>query len=124
MSKTLTQEFADAFAAAWFEAWNSHDLDRILEHYAQDVVFSSPFAIEFTGGKGTVDGKAALRKYWSKALANFPDLKFTPGYAVPGISSISLVYTSVRDLRAVETMLFDDENLVCRVYCHYQPATE
>jgi len=121
MSKTLTQEYVDAFAAAWFAAWNSYDLDRILEHYGQDVIFSSPFAIEFAGGKATVDGKAALREYWSKALANFPDLKFTPRYAVPGVSSISLVSTSVRDLRAVESMAFNDENLICRVYCHYQP---
>ena len=57
----------------------------------------------------------------SAVSVNFPDLKFTPGYAVPGVSSISLVYTSVRDLRAVETMVFNDENLICRVYCHYQP---
>jgi hypothetical protein len=28
----LTREQADRFAAAWIEAWNSHDLVRILAH--------------------------------------------------------------------------------------------
>jgi ketosteroid isomerase-like protein len=33
---------AERFAADWIAAWNSHDLDVILSHYADDVVFHSP----------------------------------------------------------------------------------
>ena len=29
----------DAFAAEWIAAWNAHDLDRILAHYAEGIVF-------------------------------------------------------------------------------------
>lgn len=32
-------------------AWNAHDLDRILEHYAEEVEFSSPF---YRGHRGMV----------------------------------------------------------------------
>ncbi len=35
---------AAAFAREWLAAWNSHDLERILSHYATGIVFLSPFA--------------------------------------------------------------------------------
>ena len=39
----FTGSEADALAEHWIAAWNNHDLERILSHYAEDVVFSSPF---------------------------------------------------------------------------------
>ena len=39
----LTAGEAHELAHHWVEAWNDHDLERILAHYADDVVFSSPF---------------------------------------------------------------------------------
>lgn len=117
----LSQATADAFAAEWIAAWNAQDLDLILSHYADDIVFASPFALEFAGGQPVVEGKEALRAYWTKALAGIPELRFVLEHAVPGTNSVSLVYQSVRNLRAVETMVFDETGLVTRVYCHYQP---
>ena len=32
------------FANHWIKAWNSHDLEAILSHYAEDIVFLSPIA--------------------------------------------------------------------------------
>ena len=39
----LSESEADAFVADWMEAWNDHDLERILGHYADDVEYYSPF---------------------------------------------------------------------------------
>jgi ketosteroid isomerase-like protein len=25
----------------WLDAWNSHDLDRIMQHYADDIEFTA-----------------------------------------------------------------------------------
>ena len=33
-------EFAKQFAREWVEAWNDHDLDRVLAHYAEDFEMS------------------------------------------------------------------------------------
>jgi len=33
---------AREFAAEWIAAWNSHDLDRILEHYSDDFEITTP----------------------------------------------------------------------------------
>jgi hypothetical protein len=63
----VSQAQADALAQEWIEAWNKHDLDAILAHYSEDVIFTSPFAIALTGKEdGTLHGKKELRAYWEK----------------------------------------------------------
>ena len=110
----------DAFAAEWIAAWNRHDLDAILWHYADDVVFTSPFAVRLTGD-GTVRGKDALRAYFAAALTRFPDLHFRLRHALRGGNSVVLVYDSVEGLLAAEAFEFDAGGKVCRVNCHYAP---
>ncbi len=34
--------FAKQFAAKWEESWNSHDINKIMGHYASDVMIISP----------------------------------------------------------------------------------
>jgi hypothetical protein len=111
----------DAFAADWIAAWNRHDLDAILAHYADDVVFTSPFAVRLTGD-GTVRGRDALRAYFATALTKFPDLQFRLRHALAGVKSLVLVYDSVEDLLAAEAFEFDAVGKVTRVNCHYTPA--
>lgn len=122
MEFPITNEFADSLAEEWFAAWNAHDVERLLTHYSDNVVFVSPFAVEFAGdASGTVRGKQSLREYWTSALASLPDLHFDPPLAVvAGISSVSFVYTSVRNLRAVETMVFNPDGLISQAYCHFR----
>jgi ketosteroid isomerase-like protein len=111
---------ADRFAHEWLEAWNRHDLEGILAHYRDDVSFTSPFVKELTGREnGTLVGKDELRDYFSRALAAFPDLEFTDLETFGGATSVCLLYRSVRDLRAAETMLLED-GLVVRVLAHYR----
>ena len=57
----LQSSFACEFAQDWVDAWNSHDLERILAHYDDQVLLVSPIALKLLGGDGTVRGKAALR---------------------------------------------------------------
>jgi len=38
----MKPEFANKFSAAWIEAWNEHDLDKIMTHYTEDFQMSSP----------------------------------------------------------------------------------
>jgi ketosteroid isomerase-like protein len=35
---TITKEWAESFAVEWIEAWNGHDLPRVLSHYTDDPV--------------------------------------------------------------------------------------
>ena len=77
----------------WIAAWNSHDLDRILSHYGEDIVFSSPFAVALVGAEdGVVRGLPALREYFDRGLEAYPDLRFEPIGALPGAASIAMHY--------------------------------
>ena len=57
-----SRNLAEDFAAHWIGAWNSHDIEAILSHYGDDVVFLSPVAAQRTGN-GRVIGREALRSY-------------------------------------------------------------
>jgi hypothetical protein len=126
MSNPLTQAEADSFARSWAAAWNSHDVPAIAAHYEEDVEYHSPFVARITGAD-TLHGRRAVEQYVAAGLACYPDLHFGPDITVAaGAGSIALVYRSVDDLLAVETLVLDDAGLVTRVHCHYRsisPAT-
>jgi ketosteroid isomerase-like protein len=66
-SYLMTEDEARSFAADWIEAWNSHDLDRIMTHYAEDLVLVSPIAAHLLNDPaGMVRGKDSLREYFRK----------------------------------------------------------
>ena len=110
----------EAFAREWLEAWNAHDLERILGHYAEGVEFFSPFVTKLTGRpEGVVRGKAALRDYFARGLAAYPSLKFEYIRTFPGVGGCVLEYRSVNGLRAAEAMEFDAAGRVIRVRAHY-----
>ena len=45
----IMRELAEKFSTQWIEAWNSHDLDRILLHYSDDFEMSSPNIAQIAG---------------------------------------------------------------------------
>jgi ketosteroid isomerase-like protein len=119
----MDKEQAQRLAEEWYAAWNAHDLDRILAHYSDEVVFTSPFAVEIAGHPyGRLEGKAALRDYFSAALERFPDLHFEPIALMVGLDSVVLHYRSVMDLPAAELMVLGDDGLVAEVVAHYGDA--
>ncbi|HEY7067818.1 MAG TPA: nuclear transport factor 2 family protein [Chloroflexota bacterium] len=121
----LTEERAQALAVEWIAAWNAHDLDVILAHYADDVVFTSPFVGRLMGaGQDTVHGKAALREYFARGLAAYPDLAFELRTVLVGVDSVTLYYRSVGGRLAAEVMQLDAAGRVARVLAHYTPPDQ
>ena len=116
----MDTEQAQRLAEEWYEAWNAHDLERILSHYSDDVVFVSPFAVEIAGrADGRLEGKEALRAYFGAALERFPDLKFEPIALMTGLDSLVLHYRSVQNLLSAELMVVGADGLVTEVRAHY-----
>ena len=108
----------------WIEAWNAHDLERILAHYSEDVELISPFVVKLAGrSDATVRGKAALRDYFARGLQAFPALRFDFVRRYPGVRSCVLEYHSVNGLRTAELMEFDPHGKVRRVLAHYAGDT-
>lgn len=108
------------FAQEWVEAWNAHDLDRVLSHFSEDVEISSPMIKIATGGTAEcLHGKIAVRSYWETGLKKFPDLHFELVCATEGINSVALYYKTVMDKMAIEVMFFNEQALVHKVNAYY-----
>ena len=116
----ITIEEARTFAQEWVEAWNAHDLERVLSHYTEDFQMSSPFIVGFAGeGSGTLKGKAAVAVYWRAAFERFPDLHFELLEVFTGVSTIVIYYKSVLDKRTTEVFFFDESGKVFKAFAHY-----
>lgn len=128
-SAVLTADEAGDFVVQWMAAWNSHDVERILEHYADDVEYWSPFIAAMAepgspGADGRLIGKDSVRAYFAAALGKYSELHFDPPmHIAAGAGSVSFVYGSVNDLTAVETLVFKPgTRVVARAHCHYSPG--
>lgn len=98
-----------AFSARWVEEWNSRDLDRILAHYAPDVVFRSPVAARLVpGSQGVIRGREALRDYWATALAQVPDLRFELVDVCAGVSTLLIRFRNQLGAVRCEVLRFED----------------
>jgi len=116
----ISNEAAAAFTKEWIKAFNSHHLDAILEHYADDVVFYSPFIklLQFNEA-GFLQNKMELKRYFQMGLQAYPDLNFQLHNFFTGIDSIVIYYTSVNGRFAAETFQLNEEGKAIKVDCHY-----
>jgi nitronate monooxygenase len=120
-ANSQNRESLSELATRWYEDWNAHDLERILSHYTDDVVFSSPLVAHLDADpSGTLVGKDALRAYWSDALERYPEMHFEPVDETHGVRSLVLHYR-VDGIRACEMLEIDDSGLVARSLAHYEP---
>lgn len=112
--------FARHFADEWIAAWNAHDLERILTHYADDFEMASPVIAQVAGEpSGVLRGKAHVAAYWRKALALRPDLHFTLERVLVGAESVAIAYRGHRGA-SVETFWFGADEKVVRAAAHYE----
>jgi hypothetical protein len=114
----MDREGTAEFASHWAEAWNRRDLDALLAHFSDAVVFSSPRALEAVGAP-TVRGKAALRRYWEIALQRANVLHFSVERVLwdAAASELAIVYDRELDGRrdrAIELLRFGPDDKVAR----------
>ncbi len=112
----IEQAWAESFARDWIEGWNTHDLDRILAHYRDDLTMTSPLIEQRMGIiDGKLQGKLAVREYWAQGLAAAPDLHFQLVSVFAGARSMGIVFTTASlGKTVVEYLEFDDERQVVR----------
>lgn len=116
----MEKSFAKIFSKEWVEAWNSHNLNKILSHYTDDFEMNSPIIKElFNEPSGKLNGKEVIKEYWSKALRLNPNLHFEILAVFTGVKSIIIHYKGHRGLSA-EIFYFNNCNLVIKSYAHYE----
>lgn len=116
----LTEANVRNLASHWIRAWNAHDLDEIMSHYAEDVVLVSPVAAGILRDpSGAVTGKEALRAYFKMGLDVYPNLKFDLIEVLWGVSSVILYYKNQKGGKTGEFMEIDSQGKVVRVVANY-----
>jgi hypothetical protein len=64
-------------ALKWFEAFNAHDLEKLLSLYHGDAEHYSPkLKIRLPETQGLIKGKGALRSWWKDSFDRLPSLKY------------------------------------------------
>ena len=116
--------FAQTFATEWIASWNSHDLARILRHYADDFEMFSPIIVDrMKEPQGVLRGKARISEYWGQGISMAqPPLRFELKGVFTGIGTVTIVYESVGRRLAAEVFEFDPQCRVIRGRAHYASA--
>jgi ketosteroid isomerase-like protein len=104
---------AQEFAAEWARAWNARDLESLVAHYADDVVFTSPVADRLVPGSGgVVQGKPALRAYFAEGLRRIPDLHFEVVEVYSGVDVLVINFRDQRGHLVNEVLTFREGRVV------------
>ena len=73
----MTSQKNLSIAHAWFEAFNAHNLEKLLSLYDDDAEHFSPkLKVRHPETNGLVTGKQALRSWWQDAFDRFPTLHY------------------------------------------------
>jgi ketosteroid isomerase-like protein len=117
----LQGSFARQFARGWVEAWNSHDLERILAHYDDDIRLVSPVALNLLkNGNGVVEGKTALREYFRRGVEAFPNRHFDLIDVLWGVETIVVYYANnVRGTKTAEMMQLTSAGKIHMAWANY-----
>jgi steroid delta-isomerase len=103
-----------AFVQRWISDWNHKDVEAVLTHFSDNVVFTSARAKAIVGAP-RVEGKSSLREYWSKAIDRIQSIRFTLDYVISDGDRMSIVYIAEIDgrrMRSVEFFVFGEDGLV------------
>jgi ketosteroid isomerase-like protein len=104
MDRAWAQQFCDR----WEAAWNARDLERLLSHFDEDVVFTSPVAAQLLQeSDGVIRGKAALRRYWSEGLPLIPDLHFEVLGVYAAVNTLVINYRNQKGGLVCEVLTFE-----------------
>jgi hypothetical protein len=67
----------NAIAQKWINAFNVHDLEKLLALYAEDAAHYSPkLKIKQPATNGWIKGKQALKVWWKDAFNRIPSLQY------------------------------------------------
>lgn len=117
----ISKEFAEQFAAEWIACWNSHDMDRIMALYADDVTIDSPTALKVVPeSNGFIAGKESIRSYWQTAMKGIPDLEFRLLRVFQGVHGVALNFVNTTaGITVTEVMNFNEAGKVSQVLVYH-----
>lgn len=93
-----------SIAHSWFEAFNSHNLEKLLSLYDDEAQHFSPkLKVRHPETKGLIVGKDALRTWWQEAFDRLPTLNYKVTSITSSPDRVFMEY--VRTVEGEEEML-------------------
>jgi ketosteroid isomerase-like protein len=103
-------------AKDWINAWNNGDINSLINHYADEVVFySSAAKRRWNVHEGKLSGKDALENHFRKAFEEFPTMKITLRKLLQGTDGVLLVYERENGKMMADFVQFNDQGKVSEV---------
>lgn len=94
----MQAEINEKIALTWFEAFNEHNLEKLLSLYDDEAIHFSPkLKARRPETHGFVTGKAALHEWWHDAFDRLPTLHYKPTTLTANDDRVFMEY-----LRSVE----------------------
>ena len=112
---------ATLHAESWIAAWNRRDLDAILAHYTDDVVFEASTVVRrFGRADGILRGKAELREHFSRGLGLAPQLHFELEAVFTAPSGYAVLYRRENGNRVIDVVEVAEDGRARAVRALYQ----
>jgi predicted SnoaL-like aldol condensation-catalyzing enzyme len=118
----MTSQKNLSIAHAWFEAFNSHNLEKLLSLYDDEAEHFSPkLKIRHLETNGLVTGKNALRTWWQDAFDRLPTLHYKVTSLTANSDRVFMEYIRTveneEDMLVAEVLEIKEGNIVAsRVY--------
>jgi ketosteroid isomerase-like protein len=93
----------------WLSAWNSRNIERLMNHYHENVELSSPTIVKrWNIATGKITGKEALRKHFEKGFEDIYHTSFELLGVLTGINGIVLIYRTGASGMAADVITLDE----------------
>lgn len=119
----MTPQQTTVIAQKWFEAFNEHDLEKLLKLYDEHAKHYSPkLKIRQPETNGLVQGKDQLRAWWADAFNRLPTLHYEVKTLTADTDKVFMEYTrkvtGEQDMYVAEILEINEIGLISasRVY--------
>lgn len=107
----------DSIAFKWFEAFNEHNLEKLLSLYDDKAEHYSPkLKIKHPETNGLISGKEALRVWWQDAFERLPSLRYEVKSLTSNEYRVFMEYIrkveGETDMMVAELLQIEDEKII------------
>lgn len=110
-------------AFKWFDAFNEHNLEKLLHLYDDRAEHYSPkLKVKQPETNGLIVGKEALRIWWQEAFDTIPSLKYEVKSLTSNEYRVFMEYIrkvdGEPDLRVAELLIIEDNKIISSKVYH------
>jgi len=113
----MTADELSQIAHQWCDAFNQHDLEKLLSLYDENAEHYSPkLKVKQPATNGLIKGKSALRAWWRDAFDRLPSLQYEVLRLTPYQDRVFMEYIrhveGEEDLQVGEMLEIDQHKIV------------